>query len=164
MFLLYRYQQNENLVVYEHQTRFVLIVQHKWLIGPDAADESASNDDELLRGVTQARLARDYWLKNADDLRTRMGLDVASPIGEIEAVVVSRGAEPTGFVGRTSPPIITEKAFRSLLTSRSDLLTFWTVLNQRPDHARARLRVVDTTNTVELAGYCFVFPALGIRG
>lgn len=101
-----------DLVVYEHTTGFVLIVQHKWLIGPDTADESAANDDELVRGVAQARQSRDYWTQKPADLRARMGLPPDWPLSPIQAVVVSRGAEPTGFVGHASPPIITEKAFR----------------------------------------------------
>jgi hypothetical protein len=152
-----------DLVVYEHKMGFVLIIQHKWLVEPDTADESAANDDELLRGVTQGRQARDYWIGNPDDLRGRMGLKRDSPISQVQAVVVSRGAEPTGFVGHTSPPIITEKAFRLLLTNQPELQAFWAVLNQRPDHAESKRRVVNTTNTVELAGYSFVYPALGIR-
>ena len=40
-----------DLVIYEAATGWVLVVQHKWLIGPDTANESAANDDELSKGV-----------------------------------------------------------------------------------------------------------------
>jgi hypothetical protein len=38
--------------------------------------------------------------------------------------VVFRGAEPTGFMSCTSPPIITEKAFRALLAQRKGALVY----------------------------------------
>jgi len=48
-----------DLLVYEFSTGFALVIQHKWLIEPDTVNESASNDDELRAGASQAIKAGD---------------------------------------------------------------------------------------------------------
>jgi len=150
-----------DLVIYEHASGFVLIVQHKWLIAPDTINESSANDEELGRGVRQGRDACDCWRGSPAGLRTALGLPSTALITAMEGVVVCRGAEPTGFMSRTSPPIITEKAFRALLAPQPNLPALWAALNARPDQAASAKSFRDTTASLELAGYEFVIPVLG---
>ena len=67
-----------------------MVIQHKWLIGPDTASESASNDEELNKGVRQAVLARDYGRAAPDELRRSLSLPDEAAITQIEACVSSR--------------------------------------------------------------------------
>jgi hypothetical protein len=150
-----------DLVVYERTTGFVLVVQHKWLIGPDTINESSANDEELSRGVRQARDACAHWRAEPASLRNALELAESDPITALEGVVVSRGAEPTGFMGRTSPPIIGENAFRRLLENSGSLPSLWTALMARPDQAATATAFHDGRAILELAGYEFVIPALG---
>jgi hypothetical protein len=151
-----------DLVVYEGATGWVMILQHKWLIGPDTASESASNDDELNKGIRQGVLARDYWRREPGHLRNALSLPGDAPITNVEACVVCRGADATGFLAVPAIPVITETAFRSLLNPRCGLQTLWTLLNARPDLTEAVGRFRDVTYTVPLAGYEFVLPGLAL--
>ncbi len=63
-----------DLVIYERFSGFVLIVQHKWLIGPDALNESCSHDEELSKGVRQGRDACTHWRENEAGLRSVLKL------------------------------------------------------------------------------------------
>jgi hypothetical protein len=149
-----------DLVIYERSSGFALIVQHKWLIAPDTVNESSANDEQLGRGVQQGRDACDYWRKDPAGLRAALALSGTEPITAVEGVVVCRGAEPTGFMGRTSPPVITEGAFRTLLAREPSLRALCAAFSARPDQAATAKGFLDTTARLELAGYEFVIPVL----
>jgi hypothetical protein len=148
-----------DLVIYEGASGWALILQHKWLIGPDTASESASNDDELSKGVRQALIAREHWRNNPNHLHRELGLHAHQTITNIEALVICRGAEPTGFF-RAEVPVLTESAFRSLLNPLSGLPTLWGRIVSRPDLNTAASRTEDVTYLVELAGYEFAMQGL----
>jgi hypothetical protein len=149
-----------DLVVYEGATGWVIVLQHKWLIGPDTANESASNDDELSKGIRQGVQARDYWRAEPGHLRNSLSLPRDAPLTNIEACVVCRGADPTGFLAAPAVPVITESAFVSLLNQALSLPSLWKLLNARPDVIEAAGRFRDVSYTVPLAGYEFVLPGL----
>jgi hypothetical protein len=150
-----------DLVVYERSSGFVLIIQHKWLIAPETRDESNANDDQLKEGASQALKARDAFRLNPDGLRAPLLLVNADNIGEIEAIVVCRGAESTGFLEKQPVPIILETAFEDLWTENDSLPKLWEKLNARPDHTEAASRYNDTFAVAKLAGYEFRVPTLG---
>jgi hypothetical protein len=151
-----------DLSVYDNSTGFLLIIQHKWLIGPDTVNESASNDARLENGIHQAVVARDRFRQDATLVRA--GLNLANlPINQIEGVVVCRGAEPTGFFEPDpTVPIITEDRFRQLRTEHEPMPDLWTSLVGRPDHKRAASQATDMTTQLELAGWEFRFPGMQI--
>jgi hypothetical protein len=149
-------------VIYEITTGWVIVMQHKWLIGPDTANESASNDDELSRGIKQGVQVRDYWRAEPRHLRNALSLSTSDPITNIEACVVVRGGDATGFLSAPAVPVITESAFMSLLSRGGSLPSLWKLLNERPDLAEAAGQTRDISYTVPLAGYEFVLPGLAI--
>lgn len=151
-----------DLVVYEAATGWVVVVQHKWLIGPDTANESATNDDELSKGVRQGVLVRDYWRAEPGHLRNALSLPIEAPIANIEACVVCRGADATGFLSVPAIPVITETSFVSLLNRGGGLPSLWKLLNERPDLADAAGQFRDVSYSVPLAGYEFVLPGLAM--
>ena len=151
-----------DLVVYESATGWAMVLQHKWLIGPDTAIESASNDAELSKGVRQAVLARDYWRTDPGHLRSSLSLANDAPITNIEACVVCRGADPTGFLAEPAVPVLTENALVSLVKRDHSLPKLWKLLNARPDLIEAAGRFRDVAYTVPLAGYEFVVPTLAM--
>ena len=60
--------------------------------------ESSFNDEQLSEGARQAVEARDVFRKDQTLLRRVLELADDQTIDRIEAVVVSRGAEQTGFL------------------------------------------------------------------
>src|SRR5438045_9669948 len=102
-------------------------------MGPDTARGSASNGDELSKGIRQGVLARDYWRAEPGHLRKALSLPGDAPLTNVEACVVCRGADATGFLAAPAIPVITETAFVSLLDRGRSLPSFWTMLNARPD-------------------------------
>lgn len=93
------------LVVLERPSGFVLVIQHRWLIAPETVSESSSNDDELQEGVRQAVAARDVFCGDHTLLRRALELAADQPINRVEAVVICRGAEQTGFLGEQPVPL-----------------------------------------------------------
>jgi len=149
-----------DLVVYERTTGFVMILQHKWLIGPDTLNESASNDEELSKGIRQAVQARDYWKGDLNHLRRTLALSADEPLTTIEACVISRGADPTGFLARPEVPVLTENAYLALLSQERSLPGLWRLVNARPDLREASRRFHDVKYSVSLVGIEFVIPGL----
>jgi hypothetical protein len=149
-----------DLVVYEPSTGFVLAVQHKWFAAPDTLKESASNDERLTEGVHQAKQSRDALRDNPELIRVTFNLPQEASIGEIEAVVICRGSEPTGFLGGSTIPIITEFAFKRLRSKAESLSAFWSTILDRPDQREATDSFKDGELSFSLFGYTFVMPAI----
>jgi hypothetical protein len=105
---------------------------------------------------------RDYWRAEPAHLRNALSLSAGDPITNIEACVVVRGADATGFLSAPAVPLITETAFASLLSKSAGLPTLWKLLNERPDLAEAAGQTRDVSYTVSLAGYEFVLPGLAV--
>ena len=151
-----------DLVVWERATGLVIVIQHKWLIGPDTASESASNDEELNKGVRQAVSARDYWRAAPNELRRSLSLTDEAAITQIEACVISRGSEPTGFVKPPAVPVASEKALVALFDQERTLTSLWKLLTTRPDQIESAKQTREIRFTVDLAGYEFVIPGLAM--
>jgi hypothetical protein len=142
----------------------VLVIQHKWLIAPETVSESSFNDEQLSEGVTQAIKARDVFRKNQALLRRALELADDQTIDRIEAVVVRRGAEQTGFLGKQAVPLVLERAFEELWEQSSRSFTkLWESLASRPDHARAASRYKDTAALLTVGGLRFSIPALSLE-
>jgi hypothetical protein len=150
-----------DLLVYEPSTGFVLIIQHKWPIEPDTPNESASNDDELRKGASQAIASRDALRGNHHLVRNALGLTPAEPMNTVEAVVIVRGSEASGFLGNLGVPVIMEYAFERLNAQAQSLPQLWALLKERPDHARASRELDDTMGTLVVGGVRFAMPTFG---
>ena len=89
---------------------------------------------------------------------------VRQPIDRVEAVVICRGAEQTGFLEKQAVPLVLERAFEELCKQSShSLAMLWGKLSYRPDHKRAADRYGDTTATLTVGGLEFSFPALSLE-
>jgi len=149
-----------DMIVYERQSGFVLVLQHKWIIDPDTLHESADNDNELSKGAVQAVQSRDWLRANQDFLRRALCLTTSDPITQVEAAVVCRGGGPTAFLQQTSTPITTETAFEKLWRKASSLNELWTLLQTRPDHTEAASQFQDANRVITLGDYQIVVPVL----
>jgi hypothetical protein len=149
-----------DMIIYARQTGFVLVLQHKWIIDPDTAVESATNDDELSKGAVQAIQSRDWLRANEEFLRKALKLSATDPISQVEAVVVCRGGEPTAFLPKTATPVVTERAFEKLWQKANDLGQLWIALQTRPDHVEAANQFQDANRIIDLGGYQIVVPVL----
>jgi hypothetical protein len=153
-----------DLVVLERSSGFVLVIQHKWLIAPETVSESSSNDDQLREGVRQAVTARDVFRGDHTLLRRVLELVADQPINKVEAVVICRGAEQTGFLGEQPVPLALERALEELWKESSlSLAKLWEKLSSRPDHERAADRYGDTAATLSFGELEFSFPALSLE-
>jgi len=118
----------------------------------------------LREGARQAVDARDSFRPDPALLRKALVLAADQPIGRIEAVVVCRGAEPTGFLGRLAVPVVLERAFEELWKGTSPSLEkLWEGLSSRPDHQRAADRYGDTEAPMSIGGLKFSIPALSLE-
>jgi len=151
-----------DLLVYERSTGFVLAMQHKWFAAPDTLRESASNDERLQEGVGQAAASSDAFRESHESIRTALNILQEDPVGEVEAVVVCRGSEPTGFLGNSQVPIITELAFRRLRSEADSLPALWSLIVTRPDQREAAESFENGEMSFSLFGYGFVMPAISI--
>jgi hypothetical protein len=153
-----------DLLVCERASGFVLVIQHKWLIAPETVSESSSNDEQLSEGVRQALDARDVFRQDHALLRSVLELPDDEPIVRVEAVVICRGAEQTGFLGKLAVPLVLERAFEELWKRSSpSLAKLWETLSSRPDHAHAAGRYGDTSARLTVGGLKFSFPALSLE-
>jgi hypothetical protein len=149
-----------DMIIYERQAGFVLVLQHKWIIAPDTLLESAANDDELNRGAVQAVQSQDWLRANQGFLRQALRLSSSDSITQLEAAVVCRGAEPTAFLQQASTPIISERAFEKLWQQTESLSQLWGLLQTRPDHVEAANQFQDANRIITLADYQISVPAL----
>jgi hypothetical protein len=153
-----------DLLVCDRASGFVLVIQHKWLIAPETVSESSSNDEQLSEGVRQALEARNVFRMDHALLRRVLELNDHQPIDGVEAVVICRGAEQTGFLGELAVPLVLERAFEELWErSSSSLAELWEKLSSRPDHVRAAGRYGDTAALLTVGGLKFSFPALTLE-
>jgi hypothetical protein len=149
-----------DLIVYERHTGFVLLIQHKWLIEPETDDESSSNDVQLADGARQAVKARNYFRADEAALRRCLRLSESAPISEIQATVVCRGLEATGFQEQTVVPVVSERVFRSLRANSANMMVLWQSMNARPDLSESSKDFPERKIELRLAGYRFVLPFL----
>jgi hypothetical protein len=153
-----------DLLLFDSQTNFVLVLQHKWIIAPDTVNESAANDAKLAEGITQATSARDYLRGDSPFLRHALDLAIDQETAGVEAAVVCRGSEGTGFLGTdTAVPILSEVAFEALVKQSQALPNLWDLLTRRPDHQKAETASSEGRAKIRLSGYEFVLPALGVK-
>jgi hypothetical protein len=153
-----------DLIVCEYASGFVLVIQHKWLIAPETVLESSSNDEQLSEGAKQAVEARDAFRKDKALLRRVLELTDDQLIHRVEAVVVCRGAEQTGFLGKLAVPLVLERAFEGLWEQSShSLAKLWEKLSSRPDHARSASRYEDASAPLTVGGLTFCIPALSLE-
>jgi hypothetical protein len=118
----------------------------------------------LREGVRQAIAARDVFRGDHALLRRVLELAADQPINKVEAVVICRGAEQTGFLGKQAVPLALERAFQELWKESShSIATLWENLTSRPDHERAADRYGDTAATLAVGGLEFAFPALSLE-
>jgi hypothetical protein len=153
-----------DLLVYQRSSGFALVIQHKWLIAPETVKESGANDDELRKGAVQAVQSRDVFRNDHALVRRELGLPDDQKIDRVEAVVVCRGAEPTGFLGKQAVPIAVERSFEDLWKQSSGSLSeLWNKLSTRPDHVEAASRYGDTALSITLGGLRFSLPMLSVE-
>lgn len=150
-----------DFATYEIATGFALLIQHKWLTPPETGNESASNDERLDAGVSQARDAQKYVRDHPEFLHRALGLERAEKFERIESAVVCRGFEHTGFMNQGSIPVIMEVAFHAIVKASADFIELWNKLNTRPDRQESATKVVDVMKTVKIGDYEFVLPCLG---
>lgn len=153
-----------DLVVFDYNSKFALIVEHKWFIAPDTLLESSNNDEKLLKGVRQAEKALEVFSSDLALFRQKMDFSSEQQIEGIQAVAVCRGLEHTGFIESTAVPVVTEADFRRFIDRAPSVKELWKLLETRPDRAGNAAKTEEMKSSMELAGYEFVMPGLAVFG
>jgi hypothetical protein len=121
-----------DILAFDRRDGCLLIIQHKWLIEPDTVNESKAADAELEKGIEQARIAKTR-LVDLDYSRQLMKEIPEEGYSRVEAIVVCKGMEPTGFVTETDVPVVTERWLMEQLPGCLGLGKLYDLARQRPD-------------------------------
>jgi hypothetical protein len=146
-----------DLVAYDSRDRCLLGVQHKWLIEPDSVNESKACDVELARAVEQARLGKTH-LGNREFARSVIPEIPALGDIALDALVVSKGSEETGFLQNMEFPIVTEEWFVRHLRSKTPMQALPNLARTRPDRKALASKWKPGKVPAKLAGYELRIP------
>jgi hypothetical protein len=145
-----------DIVTFDSASGLLMVLQHKWLIEPDSINESRSCDEEISRGIRQGQIARDFLRVEENRLR----LSIRESVRAVEAMVVVRGLEPTGFLRETDIPVITEDWFIRQLGEGHALAEIFEQAHTRPDRVAVVNNWTADETEVKLAGYTLVLPSI----
>lgn len=146
-----------DIVAYDPGVRCLLGIQHKWLIEPDSVNESRACDAELARAVEQAKLGKTH-LSNREFARSVIPeIPVLGDVA-VDALVVSKGSEETGFLQDMEIPIITEDWFVGQLQTAPTLQALLALARERPDRKALASKWKPGKVTARLAGYELRIP------
>lgn len=146
-----------DIVAYDPREKYMLAIQHKWLIEPDSVNESKTCDAELVRAIEQARLAKAHLMDRGFAMRAIPEIPSTGEIS-VEALVISKGSESTGFVSTTDVPIVTEKWFIENIRSTQNLAAVHKLAISRPDRAEFASKWAPSKVSSKLAGYEIRIP------
>lgn len=150
-----------DILAFDPQGRCLLAIQHKWLIEPDSVNESKACDEQLAEAIKQARTARDYLGANKLLVKELLPEFEPAECSRLEALVISKGLEPTGFLDEADVAIVTELWFRRNLASCSGLGALYDLARSRPDRLELVKDWVLDKETVRIADYQLVVPSMG---
>jgi len=103
-----------DLVVWCMRERMCLIIQAKWLYGPDSILEVLSHDRQLQAGAEQARVALDWVASHPEDFLRRCEM-TPGPINGVFACVISKVGAPTCYAFSADIPIVDIREFEAAL-------------------------------------------------
>jgi len=145
-----------DVLAYDPACQFLLIVQHKWLIEPDTMNESRATDEQLRKGIRQGEVCKQHL----SDAGYRKAIGFEKSVSRVEAIVVCRGLEPTGFVKEVAVPVVTEDWFLRTLSAVSSLEQVYGLAVQRPDRKQVASEWSEAPRLFHIAGYTLVVPGL----
>ena len=145
-----------DILAFDPRENFLLVVQHKWLIEPDTASELKACDEEFSRGIDQASKALNR-LKDSAYARQLLPEIPALGYERLEALVISRGLEPSGFLNEAIP-VVTERWFETALTKFEGLAPLYEQARVRTDREELSKKWHRHQETIRLAGYTFIVP------
>ncbi len=152
-----------DVLAYDPRDRCLLVIQHKWLIEPDSVNESKDCDNELAKGIEKARVAKGY-LTNIGWVRSLLPEVPPQGFSTLEALVLSKGFEPTAFVKEFEIPVVTEGWFTQQLKESSGLKAIYELARSRPDRKQLAQSWEPAPVSANLAGFEIKIPGFSRRG
>jgi hypothetical protein len=146
-----------DIVAYDPGDKCLAGIQHKWLIEPDSVNESKACDAEPARAVEQAKLGKTH-LSNRDFARSVIPEIPRTGDVTVDALVVSKGSEETGFLQDMEVPIVTEDWFVKQLKTAATMQALFTLAKERPDRKALATKWKSGKVTAKLAGYELRIP------
>ena len=120
-------------------------------------NESKACDAELARAVEQASLGKTH-LSNREFARSVIPEIPATGDIAVDALVVSKGSEETGFLQNMKVPIVTEDWFVRQLQTVGTMQALVTLAKERPDRKGLASKWKPGKVPAKLAGYELRIP------
>jgi hypothetical protein len=135
------------------------VIQHKWLIEPDAVNESKACDEELASGIAQVQAVKDCLRTPGNARQLVAGLRDDVP-GSLGGIVICKGLEPTGFVDEIDVPVVTEHWFERELSRCKALGELYELARSRPDRQQLAREWRAGEHEWRLAGFILKMPVM----
>lgn len=153
-----------DLLCYDEKTKTILLCEMKFLISTDSIREICNRDEELLRGIEQAKAVLNYVKENFDSIIDRCFNIKTNKtiIGTVAACVVSKNNIGTSFIMDNEVPMVSKyRLFKLFEHQKGSLIDIINKLN-----GYIYFQDIDTSmfqvkyQTIEYAGYKFTSPGI----
>jgi hypothetical protein len=114
-------QTDIDLLVVDHNARFILLVQAKWLMYPDHITEVLNRDEEVQTALEQAKLVEARVLElGVPWLSSVIGQDLGGSEIRVRSILVNRNFVPSGWVYEESIPAVDLAFLKEAILSSKD--------------------------------------------
>ncbi|MEK3979714.1 SEC-C domain-containing protein [Psychrobacillus sp. FSL K6-2836] len=111
-----------DLILYDKNRKVLFLSEIKWLLSIDSIKEICARDKDLEKGISQAKLIKEYALKNTSDVLERAFGQNDLEVNQIYSCVISKNNIGSSFID-SSAKIINEASFLKILAdTNGDLL------------------------------------------
>ena len=111
-----------DLILYDKNRKVLFLAEIKWLLSIDSIKEICARDKDFEKGVSQAKLIKEYALENTSDVLNRAFGQIDLEVNQIYSCVISKNNIGSSFID-SSAKIINEASFLKILAdTNGDLL------------------------------------------
>ncbi|HEY8363733.1 MAG TPA: hypothetical protein VIK77_12835 [Tissierellaceae bacterium] len=151
-----------DLIIYDENTNVLFIGEMKWLIQPDSIQEVCSRDEDLAKGICQAKRIKDYVENNLADSLNRIFGDEHIKVKKIFTCVVSKNTLGTSALDRVVP-IINEEILMQLITKfNGNLQEVVNAIEAKEYLPKLGKDFKIIKHKIKYAGYLFRFQAVEV--
>jgi len=154
-----------DILVLDTESRFGLGCQLKWLISPDRIRDVRYTDEELKKGINQAKLSLAWLNSKPSELRQATGLSaIELESCEFKALVLSKNTMGSAWVYEPGIPVVSERLLHWILGAphKYSLQSLWRVGDEHRYLPKRDKHFVDQDVDVEFGGIHFLGEGLGM--
>jgi hypothetical protein len=154
-----------DILILDNKTMFGLGCQLKWLTGPDRIRDVKYTDDELVKGIAQAKLSLGWLNSRPMEIRNIIGLSSSDmAVYEFKGMVLSKNTMGSAWVNEPDIPVVSERLLHWILGNphRRSLQVLWRVGEEHRYVPKRGKHFVDADVPVEFEGIRFLGEGLGM--